>query len=63
MRGSNWHEQGGNAKQLKGTEQEALAEHANTPQITGKIGRGSVGQNQPTHKQALYPVFNKRSKA
>jgi hypothetical protein len=60
MRQANWHEQGGNAKQLKGTEEETLAEHASPPQPTTHSGRGSRGGGQPSHRQALYPKLKPR---
>ncbi|MEE9311395.1 MAG: hypothetical protein V3V10_03175 [Planctomycetota bacterium] len=61
MRQSNWHEGGGNAKQLKGTVEQALAEHADT-EPSSKTGRGSLAGDQPTHVQALYPTFSRRNK-
>jgi hypothetical protein len=60
MRQANWHEEGGNARVLKGTEEDALAEHAPPPLPTTQTGRGTVGGGQPTHKQALYPTFPRR---
>ena len=60
MRKANWHEEQGNAKQMKGTEEETLAEHAGQQHPTTHAGRGSVGGGQPTHRQALYPKFPKR---
>jgi hypothetical protein len=55
MRQANWHEAGGNARVLKGTEEQALAEHAPPPPPTSHAGRGTVAGGQPTHEQALYP--------
>ncbi|MDC1142488.1 hypothetical protein OAU50_05315 [Planctomycetota bacterium] len=60
MRQANWHEEGGNAKRLKGTVEQANAEHQGTSQLTTKTGRGSVAQDQPSHEQAVYPKFKKR---
>ena len=62
MRQANWHEEGGNARQLKGTEEDALAQHARPQMPTTHSGRGTVGGGQPTHKQALYPKFPPRKK-
>lgn len=56
MRNANWHEEGGNARRLKGTEEETLAEHA-PPQAPGpKTGRGERAGTRPGHKEALYPA-------
>ncbi|MHC4839350.1 MAG: hypothetical protein ACYTDT_00100 [Planctomycetota bacterium] len=60
MRAANWHEEGGNAKQLKGSVEQANAEHQSTEQLVNNLGRGSVGHDQPSHRQALYPKFKKR---
>lgn len=62
-RNANWHEVGGNAKVLKGTEEDALAEHAAPPVPTTKSGRGAVEGGQPTHKEALYPKGISRKRA
>ena len=60
MRQANWHEVGGNAKVLKGTEEDAKAAHE-PPQVgNSHAGRGTKSGGQPTHKQALYPVFPPR---
>jgi hypothetical protein len=55
MRNANWHEEGGNAKALKGTEEDALREHAPPPTGSTKTGRGTANGGQPDHKTALYP--------
>ncbi|MCC6465921.1 MAG: hypothetical protein IT463_11325 [Planctomycetes bacterium] len=55
MRQANWHEVGGNAKVLKGTEEDALAEHAPPPLPGTKAGRGCAEGRQPSHVEALYP--------
>ena len=53
-RNANWHETGGNAAQLKGSEEQTLTEHAR-PQIhTTNVGRGAASGGQPGHAQALY---------
>jgi hypothetical protein len=60
MRQANWHEVGGNAAMLKGSEEQALAEHAPPVNPTTHAGRGTVSGGQPTHKQALYPKIPRR---
>lgn len=64
MRQANWHEVGGNAKVLKGTEEDALKEHAPPPAKGTHSGRGTQSGGQPTHEQALYPriISRKRRK-
>lgn len=61
-RNANWHETGGNAKQLKGTEEEALAQHASPELPTTKSGRGAEAGGQPGHVEALYPKGLSRHK-
>jgi hypothetical protein len=63
-RNANWHETGGNAKQLKGSEEDALAEHAPPPLPSTKSGRGAVKGGQPSHVEALYPkgISRRRTK-
>jgi hypothetical protein len=55
MRNANWHEEGGNAKVLKGTEEDALREHKRPPVGSTKAGRGAASGGQPDHRTALYP--------
>jgi hypothetical protein len=55
MRQANWHEEGGNARALKGTEEEALKQHAPPPKPGTKTGRGQASGGQPDHREALYP--------
>jgi hypothetical protein len=62
MRQANWHEVGGNAAVLKGTEAEAQAQHQSPPLPGTHSGRGSVSGGQPTHKQALYPKLPRRKR-
>lgn len=61
MRNANWHEEGGNARKLKGSEEETLAEHASPTNRRAK--RGEYSGDQPTHKQALYPKGLSRRRA
>jgi hypothetical protein len=62
VRQANWHEVGGNAAVLKGTEEQARAEHA-SPALPGThTGRGTASGGQPSHKQALYPHFKPRKR-
>jgi hypothetical protein len=60
MRQANWHEEGGNARILKGTEEDALLEHAPPPLPGTKAGRGAATGGQPNHREALYPKALKR---
>lgn len=62
MRQANWHEVGGNAAVLKGTEEQALAEHASPKHPGTHAGRGTQSGGQPAHKQALYPKFPPRKR-
>jgi hypothetical protein len=62
VRQANWHEVGGNAAVLKGTEEQALAEHAPPVPPGTHAGRGTVSGGQPSHKQALYPKFKPRKR-
>lgn len=62
MRQANWHEVGGNARVLKGTEEEAKAAHQSPKSGSTHAGRGTQGGGQPTHKQALYPVIPPRKR-
>lgn len=62
MRQANWHEEGGNAKVLKGTEEDALAAHQPPKHGGTHSGRGTQSGGQPTHKQALYPVIPPRKR-
>jgi len=62
MRQANWHEEGGNAKALKGTEEDALTAHEPPPVSGTHAGRGTQTGGQPGHKQALYPVFPPRKR-
>ncbi|MCZ7607775.1 MAG: hypothetical protein M5U25_17260 [Planctomycetota bacterium] len=62
MRQANWHEEGGNARVLKGTEEDALAQHAPPSSKGTHAGRGTQQGGQPGHKQALYPKFPPRRK-
>lgn len=55
MRQANWHEVGGNAKVLKGTEEDALAQHAPPKPQGTHSGRGTQSGGQPGHVDALYP--------
>lgn len=62
MRQANWHEEGGNARVLKGTEEDALKQHA-SPKLPGPhAGRGTKAGGQPNHKEALYPTFAPRNR-
>lgn len=60
MRQANWHEEGGNAKALKGTEEDALAAHRPPAHGTAHAGRGTKSGGQPGHREALYPKFPPR---
>jgi hypothetical protein len=62
MRQANWHEEGGNAKALKGTEDDALAAHQPPPAGTTHTGRGTRSGGQPGHRQALYPDLQPRKR-
>jgi hypothetical protein len=55
MRQANWHEEGGNARVLKGSEEDALREHAPPAPPSTQTGRGTQSGGQPSHRQALYP--------
>jgi hypothetical protein len=59
-RKANWHEEGGNARMLKGTEEDALAEHRPPDAPTTRCGRGTVEGGQIGHRQALYPKIEPR---
>lgn len=62
MRQANWHEVGGNAKVLKGTEEDTLKQHA-PPDLPGTHnGRGTQSGGQPGHVEALYPTIKPRKK-
>ena len=62
MRQANWHEVGGNAKVLKGTEEDAKSAHQSPANGSTQIGRGTQAGGQPSHKQALYPVIPPRKR-
>ena len=62
MRQANWHEVGGNARVLKGNEEEALKQHESPSNSGAHAGRGTQAGGQPSHKQALYPVFPSRKR-
>lgn len=55
MRQANWHEEGGNARMLKGTEAETLREHASPCKPPTTQRRGERALRRPTQGQALYP--------
>ncbi|MBZ0136407.1 MAG: hypothetical protein K8I27_08560 [Planctomycetes bacterium] len=63
MRQANWHEEGGNAKALKGTEEDALVAHQAPQYAPTHAGRGAQADGQPDHKAALYPKFPPRRRA
>lgn len=60
MRQANWHEEGGNARVLKGTEEDALAAHQSPPTGSPHAGRGTRTGGQPGHREALYPDLSPR---
>jgi hypothetical protein len=60
MRQANWHEEVGNARVLKGSEEDALQEHAPPPTPSTQTGRGTQSGGQPSHRQALYPEIKPR---
>jgi hypothetical protein len=62
MRQANWHEEGGNARILKGTEEDALEQHRPPAQPGTHSGRGTQRGGQPGHKQALYPKIPARKR-
>ncbi len=58
MRGANWHEVGGNAKMLKGDEQQVLSEHC--PPRDQRSQRGSHAIDQPAHAKSVYQFQTRR---